>query len=76
MMTLFERKAIEWLKSFVHLENIEDDSHYYAQLLLAMLEGLNELSVSDLLEKLDELENKVDELKVILDDHDLDYYDD
>ena len=38
------------------------------QLILAMLEGLDEQSVSDLLSRIDELEGEVERLKDILDD--------
>lgn len=66
-MTLFERKAIEWLKSLDNPRNPTDES-YYAQLILAMLEGLDEESVSDLLNRIDDLEGEVERLKDILDD--------
>lgn len=66
-MTLFERKAIDWLKSLVNPLNPTDEG-YYAQLILAMLEGLDEESVSDLLSRIDELESEVERLKDILDD--------
>ena len=66
-MTLFERKAIEWLKSLDNPFNPTDEG-YYAQLILAMLEGLDEESVSDLLNRIDELEGEVERLKDILDD--------
>ena len=66
-MTLFERKAIDWLKSLDNPRNPTDES-YYAQLILAMLEGLDEQSVSDLLNRIDELECEVERLKDILDD--------
>ena len=66
-MTLFERKAIDWLKSLVNPHNPTNES-YYAQLILAMLEGLDEQSVSDLLSRIDELEGEVERLKDILDD--------
>lgn len=66
-MTLFERKAIDWLKSLDNPLNPTDES-YYAQLILAMLEGLDEQSVSDLLNRIDELEDEVERLKDILDD--------
>ena len=66
-MTLFERKAIDWLKSLDTPRNPTDES-YYAQLILAMLEGLAEQSVSDLLTRIDELESEVERLKNILDD--------
>ena len=55
-MTLFERKAIDWLKSLDNPLNPTDEG-YYAQLILAMLEGLDEQSVSDLLSRIDELLN-------------------
>ena len=66
-MTLFERKAIDWLKSLDNPHNPTDEG-YYAQLILAMLEGLDEQSVSDLLSRIDELEGEVERLKAILDD--------
>ena len=66
-MTLFERKAVDWLKSLDNPRNPTDES-YYAQLILAMLEGLDEQSVSDLLNRIDELEGEVERLKDILDD--------
>ena len=66
-MTLFERKAIDWLKSLDNPSNPTDEG-YYAQLLLDMLEGLDEESVSDLLNRIDELEGEVERLKDILDD--------
>lgn len=66
-MTLFERKASDWLKSLVNPLNPTDEG-YYAQLILAMLEGLDEESVSDLLSRIDELESEVERLKDILDD--------
>ena len=66
-MTLFERKAIDWLKSLDNPRNPTDES-YYAQLILAMLEGLDEQSVSDLLNRIEELEGEVERLKDILDD--------
>ena len=66
-MTLFEYKAIEWLKSIAYPRNPTDES-YYAELILAMLEGLGEQSVSDLLTRIDELEGEVERLKDILDD--------
>ena len=66
-MTLFERKAIDWLKSLDNPRNPTDEG-YYAQLILAMLEGLDEQSVSDLLNRIDELEDEVERLKDILDD--------
>ena len=66
-MTLFERKAIDWLKSLDTPLNPTDEG-YYAQLILAMLEGLDEHSVSDLLSRIDELEDEVERLKDILDD--------
>ena len=66
-MTLFERKAIDWLKSLDNPRNPTDES-YYAQLILAMLEGLDEQSVSDLLSRIDDLEGEVERLKDILDD--------
>ena len=66
-MTLFERKAIDWLKSLDNPLNPTDEG-YYAQLILAMLEGLEEESVSDLLNRIDELEDEVERLKDILDD--------
>ena len=66
-MTLFERKAIDWLKSLDNPLNSTDEG-YYAQLILAMLEGLDEHSVSDLLSRIDELEDEVERLKDILDD--------
>ena len=71
-MTLFERKAIDWLKS---LDNpcTPTDEGYYAQLLLAMLEGLGEESVTDLLERIDELESKVEYLQDVLDDAGISY---
>lgn len=65
-MTLFERKAIEWLKSLDNPCNSTDES-YYAHLILAMLEGLDEQSVSDLLNRIDELESEVERLEDILD---------
>ena len=66
-MTLFEHKAIDWLKS---LDNpcSPTDEGYYAQLILAMLEGLGEDSVSDLINRIDDLEGEVERLKDILDD--------
>ena len=66
-MTLFERKAIEWLKSLDDPLNPTEEG-YYAQLILAMLEGLDEQSVSDLLSHIDDLEGEVERLKDILDD--------
>lgn len=66
-MTLFERKAIEWLKSLDKPLNSTDES-YYAQLILAMLEGLDEQSVSDLLTRIEGLEEEVERLRNILDD--------
>ena len=66
-MTLFERKAIEWLKSLDNPNNPTDEG-YYAQLILAMIEGLDEQSVYDLLSRIDELESEVERLKDILDD--------
>ena len=65
-MTLFERKAIEWLKSLDNPRNPTDEG-YYAQLILAMVEGSDEQSVSDLLSRIDELESEVERLKDILD---------
>ena len=65
-MTLFERKAIEWLKSLDNPNNPTDEG-YYAQLILAMVEGSDEQSVSDLLSRIDELESEVERLKDILD---------
>jgi hypothetical protein len=66
-MTLFERKAIDWLKSLDNPRSPTDEG-YYAQLILAMLEGLDEQSVSDLLNRIDDLEGEVERLKDILDD--------
>ena len=66
-MTLFEYKAIEWLKSIAYPRNATAEC-YYAQLIIAMLEGLDEQSVSDLLSRIDELEGEVKRLKDILDD--------
>ena len=71
-MTLYERKAIEWLKSQDDPLNPTDEG-YYAQLILAMLEGLGEESVSDLLERIDELESKVEYLQDIFDAADISY---
>lgn len=65
-MTLFERKAIKWLKSLDNPNNPTDEG-YYAQLILAMVEGSDEQSVSDLLSRIDELESEVERLKDILD---------
>ena len=65
-MTIFERKAIEWLKSLDNPLNPTDEG-YYAQLILAMIEGLDEQSVSDLLSRIDELEGEVERLEDILD---------
>ena len=69
IMTLFERKAIDWLKSLDNPNNPTDES-YYAQLILAMLEGLGEDSVSDLVERIDQLESTVEYLQNVLDDAD------
>lgn len=66
-MTLFEGKAIDWLKSLDNPLNPTDES-YYAQIILSMLMGLGEQSVSDLLDRIDELEGEVERLKDILDD--------
>lgn len=66
-MTLFERKAIDWLKVLDNPCKPTDES-YYAKLILDMLEGLDEQSVSDLLNRIDELEDEVERLKDILDD--------
>ena len=66
-MTLFERKAIDWLKSLDNPLNPTDES-YYAHIILTMLDGLDEQSVSDLLSRIDELEGEVERLKDILDD--------
>lgn len=71
-MTLFERKAIEWLKSLDNPLNPTDEG-YYAQLILAMLEGLDEQSVSDLLSRIDELEGEIVRLEDILDDAGIEY---
>ena len=71
-MTIFERKAIEWLKSLDNPLNPTDEG-YYAQLILAMLEGLDEQSVSDLLSRIDELEGEVERLEDILDDAGIEY---
>ena len=71
-MTLYERKAIEWLKSLDNPLNPTEEG-YYAQLILAMLEGLGDKSVSDLLELVDELEGKVEHLEDILDSNDIMY---
>ena len=71
-MTLFERKAIDWLKSLDNPRNPTDEG-YYAQLILAMLEGLGENSVPDLIERIDELESKVEYLQDVLDDADISY---
>ena len=71
-MTLFEHKAIDWLKSLDNPCNPTDEG-YYAQLILAMLEGLGEDSVSDLIERIDKLEIKVEYLQDILDDADISY---
>ena len=71
-MTLYERKAIEWLKSLDDPLNPTEEG-YYAQLILAMLEGLGDKSVSDLLELVDELEGKVEHLEDILDSNDIMY---
>ena len=73
-MTLFERKAIDWLKSLDNPRNPTDES-YYAQLILAMLEGLDEQSVSDLLNRIDELEDEVERVKEILDYEGVEYDD-
>lgn len=73
-MTLFERKAIDWLKSLDNPRNPTDEG-YYAQIILAMIEGLDEQSVSDLLSRIDELEGKVERLKDILDYEGVDYRD-
>ena len=72
IMTLFERKAIDWLKSLDNPNNPTDES-YYAQLILAMLEGLGEDSVSDLIERIDQLESTVEYLQNVLDDADISY---
>ena len=66
-LTLFENKAIDWLKSLDNPCNLTDES-YYAHLILAMLDGLGEHSVSELLNRIDNLEGEVDQLKDILDD--------
>jgi hypothetical protein len=66
-MTLFERKAIDWLKSLDNPRKVTDES-YYAQLILAMIDSLDEQSVSDLLSRIDELEGEVERLRDILDD--------
>lgn len=71
-MTLFERKAIEWLRSLDNPRKPSDEG-YYAQLILAMLEGLDEQSVSDLLNRIDELEGEVERLKDILDYEGIEY---
>ncbi len=71
-MTIFERKAIEWLKSLDNPLNPTDEG-YYAQLILAMIEGLDEQSVSDLLSRIDELEGEVERLEDILDDAGIEY---
>ena len=71
-MTLFERKAIDWLKSLDNPCNTTDEG-YYAQLILAMLEGLGEDSVSDIIERIDELESKVEYLQNVLDDAGISY---
>ena len=73
-MTLFERKAIDWLRSLDNPHNPTDEG-YYAQLILAMLEGLDEQSVSDLLNRIDELEGEVERLKDILDYEGVEYDD-
>ena len=72
IMTLFQRKAIDWLKS---LDNTctPTDEGYYAQLILAMLDGLGEDSVSDLIERIDQLESKVEYLQDVLDDANISY---
>lgn len=71
-MTLFERKAVDWLKSLDDPLNPTDEG-YYAQIILAMLEGLGEKSVSDLLEIVDELEGRVDYLEEVIDAAGLQY---
>ena len=75
IMTLFERKAIDWLKS---LDNpcTPTDVSYYAHLILAMLEGLGEESVSDLIEHIDQLESEVEYLQNVLNDADISYLQD
>lgn len=65
-MTLFEYKAIEWLKSIAYPRNGSEES-YHAETILNLLEGLGDRSISDLLELVDELEGKVERLKDILD---------
>ena len=72
IMTLFERKAIDWLKSFDNSCTPTDES-YYAKLILEMLEGLGEDSVSDLIERIDQLESKVEYLQNVLDDAGISY---
>ena len=71
-MTLFEYKAIEWLKSIAYPRNGSDES-YYAETILKLLEVLDEQSVSDLLSRIDELEGEVERLKDILDDEGVEY---
>ena len=66
-MTLFEYKAIEWLKSIAYPRNGSEES-YHAETILKLLEGLGDRSVSDLLELVDELEGKVDFLEQRLED--------
>lgn len=73
-MTLFERKAIDWLRSLDNPRKPTDEG-YYAQLILAMLEGLDEQSVSDLLNRIDELRGEVERLKDILDYEGVEYSD-
>lgn len=71
-MTLFERKAIEWLKSLDDPRNPTEEG-YYAQLILAMLEGLGDKSVADLIELADELEGRVEYLEDVIDSAGLQY---
>ena len=66
-MTLFERKAIDWLNEKYSPLDSSDES-YYAYIILKLIEGLGDQSVSDLLSRIDELEGEVERLKDILDD--------
>lgn len=71
-MNLFERKAIEWLKSLDDPRNPTEEG-YYAQLILAMLEGLGDKSVADLIELADELEGRVEYLEDVIESAGLQY---
>lgn len=72
-MTLFERKAIDWLKSLDNVHNKTEES-YYANILLKILAELDGQSVKDLLRHIDNLENRVEYLERILDNYGVNFY--